>query len=157
MRARRASPFFSRRSATLAVLAATLVVAAAAAISPSFVVDGKHGQHGGGGKKKKRPAPFCKGRTCQAMSDLLPTLAFAAGEGPTIFCSCADFDAGRCFAPGCSVCASACFDDVPWLRKLSGPFGTGLLCSEGCLPCCQAPDDPERVAGSTCELPPGGC
>jgi hypothetical protein len=90
------------------------------------------------------------------MSDLLPQLGFAEGFGPKVQCSCADFFAGACFAPGCAPCDKACFSD-PAVAKLPGPFGTGLLCSNGCTPCCQAPDDPDLYEFSTCELPAGGC
>jgi hypothetical protein len=119
--------------------------------------------HGGGkyyGKGSKHASSrrgFCKGRSCQAMSDLLPTLAFAEGQGPVVECSCADYNAGSCFAPGCFPCAKSCFDGADKLAKMAGPFGTGLLCSSECLPCCQAPDDPDVFEGSTCALPEGGC
>lgn len=95
--------------------------------------------------------PLCQGPSCQRMSDLLPTLQFQAGGGPKIQCSCADFDAGACFAPGCFPCAKSCFAD-PEVAALPGPFGTGLLCSSGCLPCCQQAIDPQRAANSTCLL-----
>lgn len=117
------------------------------------------GGHGGHGGKQHRPrSRFCAGASCQAMSDMLPTLAFAEGFGPKVQCSCRDFAAGSCFAPGCAPCDKACFSgDTAALAKQPGPFGTGLLCSSGCLPCCQAPDDPNMYEGSTCELPAGGC
>lgn len=87
------------------------------------------------------------------MTDLLPQLRFATA-GQKVVCSCADFTAGVCFAPGCFPCDKACFNGVPFLVNASGPLGTGLLCSSGCNPCCQTADDPNRSANSTCELVP---
>lgn len=85
-----------------------------------------------GGKYRK----YCKGPTCLAMSNLLPNLTYAAGAS-VVTCSCADFSSGKCFAPGCAVCDRACFNGNKELLKNPGPFGTGLLCSSGCQPCCQ--------------------
>lgn len=127
---------------------------------------GGHGSHSGGhgggkkrhGGKKAQRRRLCSGPSCKAMSDLLPQLAFADGFGPKVQCGCADFAAGRCFAPGCFPCDGACFSgEQRGLAALPGPFGTGLLCSSGCLPCCQAPDDDDLYEFSTCELPEGGC
>jgi hypothetical protein len=69
------------------------------------------------------------------MSQMLPTLTYAVGISP-VTCSCTDFSAGKCFAPGCFVCDPACYGGNKELLK-PGPFGTGLLCSSGCQPCCQ--------------------
>jgi hypothetical protein len=38
------------------------------------------------------------------------------------------------------------------LANAPGPFGTGLLCSSGCFPCCQRVGDPSKVKNSTCDL-----
>jgi hypothetical protein len=120
------------------------------------------GKYDGGGKRSKGSKHsrrgVCKGSSCKAMSDLLPSLVFAEGEGP-VECSCEEYDAGTCFAPGCFPCKKECFDvpDGKRLSKMGGPFGTGLLCSSDCLPCCQSPDDKDLFEGSTCALPEGGC
>jgi hypothetical protein len=121
-------------------------------------VGGKKGRGKKGAASSRRGA--CKGTSCAVMSALLPSLAFAEGAGPVVDCSCQDYAAGRCFAPGCFPCENSCFDGVPdgaRLAKMGGPFGTGLLCSSDCLPCCQAPDDEELFEGSACALPEGGC
>jgi hypothetical protein len=136
------------------LLRAALVLLVAAAAGAAAITTASGRRHPPARtKRRKSPPAFCKGRTCRAMSDLLPTLAFAPGQGP-VSCSCADFLAGSCFAPGCSVCDKACFANDPALARAPGPFGTGLLCSSGCEPCCQ---DPDLVPGSTCVLPAGGC
>ena len=149
------------RAPTIATLLLALCVGGAAAHGGGKkYYDGSAGGKGSKGGKHAWRRDACKGRSCKAMSDLLPTLAFADGEGPVVECTCADYDAGVCFAPGCSPCASSCFEGAPngkQLAKMAGPFGTGLLCSSDCLPCCQAPDDPDLYEGSTCSLPEGGC
>jgi hypothetical protein len=100
---------------------------------------------------QRRLQQLCTGASCQKMSDLLPQLRFKK-ESFKITCSCPDFFAARCFAPGCFPCDKACFKDQPDLAKDPGPFGTGLLCSQGCKPCCQKEGDPERAKNSTCKL-----
>lgn len=143
-----------RRVLLVALLAAVALTAAAAA--PASAHGSSSGRRGHG--VKSRVSPYCRGSSCAAMSALLPQLAFAEGAGPKVFCACADFLASRCFAPRCRPCEPSCFQGADAaLAKLPGPFGTGLLCSSGCLPCCQAPDDPNLFEGSTCELPAGGC
>ncbi|KAF6259673.1 hypothetical protein COO60DRAFT_1512386 [Scenedesmus sp. NREL 46B-D3] len=92
---------------------------------------------------------------CKAMSDMMAQLEFQPAFGPRVNCTCAEFDAGVCFAPGCFPCAKSCLPGD--LADLPGPFGTGLLCSAGCNACCQARNDPDKSANSTCDLPDGGC
>lgn len=95
---------------------------------------------------------------CKAVSDMMAQLEFQPGFGPKVNCTCSQFEAGVCFAPGCFPCAKSCFANAPpELANLPGPFGTGLLCSTGCQPCCQAAADPNKAANSTCDLPVGGC
>jgi hypothetical protein len=101
-------------------------------------------------EKEPSVAALCQGASCARMSELLPQLRFQAGQ-TGINCSCADFHAGVCFAPGCFPCAKACFDN-PDIAAAPGPFGTGLLCSAGCAPCCQQAADPQRSPNSTCVL-----
>lgn len=154
-------PSFAR--AALLVLVLALVVVDAQGGHGGGHISHSGGGQGGGGKKrhggkKAQRRRLCSGPSCKAMSDLLPQLAFADGFGPKVHCGCADFAAGRCFAPGCFPCDGACFTgEQRALAALPGPFGTGLLCSSGCLPCCQAPDDDDLYEFSTCELPEGGC
>lgn len=96
---------------------------------------------------------LCSGPSCARMSDLLPQLRFKT-EGQKLTCVCADYMAARCFAPGCFPCDKSCFTAAgqPLLALEPGPFGTGLLCSVGCQPCCQKDGDPDRPANSTCRL-----
>jgi hypothetical protein len=94
---------------------------------------------------------LCTGPSCKKMSDLLPQLRFKS-DGETVTCTCPDFLSARCFAPGCFPCAKSCFEGVPQLAADPGPFGTGLLCSIGCNPCCQKVGDPNRPSNSTCTL-----
>jgi hypothetical protein len=80
------------------------------------------------GQHVRMPCP--KGNLqCKAMSDMLAQLEFQQGFGPRVNCTCAQFDAGVCFAPGCFPCARSCLPKE--LAALPGPFGTGLLCSSG--------------------------
>lgn len=102
-------------------------------------------------KSSLRPKPLCTGASCERMSDLLPQLRFRS-KGQTVTCVCADFLKARCFAPGCFPCAKSCFLRAPQLAQEPGPFGTGLLCSAGCNPCCQKEGDPDKAANSTCTL-----
>ncbi len=90
------------------------------------------------------------------VSALLPNTQLRPGA-PPVACSCDDFRAGNCFAPGCQPCGPEC--NVPAaqgpLRPQRGPLGTGLLCAAGgCEACCA---DPAQVANTSCALPPGGC
>lgn len=91
------------------------------------------------------------------MSALLPQLRFKR-RGYRIRCTCQDYEAGVCFAPGCFPCPRSCFTgaDAP-LASLPGPLGTGLLCSTGCRPCCQRRSDPHKARNSTCDLVGRGC
>jgi hypothetical protein len=98
-----------------------------------------------------KPPPLCSGASCQRMSDLLPQLQFRT-PGQQVPCSCQQFSSGACFAPGCFPCNKSCFSAVPELAKAPGPFGTGLLCSSGCQPCCSKAGDPSRPANATCTL-----
>jgi hypothetical protein len=80
------------------------------------------------GQHVRMPCP--KGNLqCKAMSDMMAQVEFQPGFGPTVNCTCVQFDAGICFAPGCFPCAKACLPGE--LAALPGPFGTGLLCSSG--------------------------
>ena len=98
----------------------------------------------------------CEGPAYRAVSDLLPQLRFV-DSSRRVSCPCREYESGTCFAPGCFVCARACFADDPELADLPGPLGTGLLCSSGCLPCCQRVGDPEKAGNSTCDLVGTGC
>jgi len=102
-----------------------------------------------------KPPPNCAGVACKRMSDLLPQLRFKT-DGDKVVCSCAEFTAGVCFAPGCFPCDKACFTGLPVLANAPGPLGTGLLCSSGCNPCCQQENDINRSPNSTCVLSPCG-
>jgi hypothetical protein len=80
------------------------------------------------GQHVRMPCP--KGNLqCKAMSDMMAQLEFQPGFGPRVNCTCAQFEAGVCFAPGCFPCAKSCLSKE--LAALPGPFGTGLLCSSG--------------------------
>eukprot|EP00775_Hariotina_reticulata_P012523 gene12523-biopygen14409 len=97
-------------------------------------------------------SPHCRGSSCSSMSDMLPRMQFKEPKR-TVKCSCSRFTKGKCFAPGCFVCAKSCFiGDLAFLANAPGPFGTGLLCSSGCLPCCQRVGDASKVKNSTCDL-----
>jgi hypothetical protein len=107
-------------------------------------VSHKHPRHA-------RPPSLCSGPSCKKMSYLLPQLRFKT-DGQPVTCACPDFQAARCFAPGCFPCAKSCFTGLPQLAADPGPFGTGLLCSVGCNPCCQKEGDPDRPSNSACTL-----
>jgi hypothetical protein len=80
------------------------------------------------GQRVRMPCP--KGNLqCKAVSDMMAQLEFQPGFGPKVNCTCAQFEAGVCFAPGCFPCAKSCLPKD--LADLPGPLGTGLLCSSG--------------------------
>lgn len=109
------------------------------------------------GRTNSTPRAFCRGSSCSRMSKLLPLLQFKDPQR-RVRCTCPQFESGECFAPGCFVCPKSCFTGaLAPLARAGGPFGTGLLCSSGCFPCCQRSDDPDKVQNSTCDLVGTGC
>jgi hypothetical protein len=157
-RARLSSPATMRLLSVIAglLLAASFADAARTGADADAEILARGTSSGKIARRKPRKPSLCQGHSCLSMSNLLPQMRLADASKP-LQCACAEFSAGRCFAPGCFPCAPSCFAGNSELLRNPGPFGTGLLCSAGCLPCCQAADASSRASNSTCELPKGGC
>lgn len=96
---------------------------------------------------------LCTGPSCAQVAAMLPLLQFKAKKA-LVQCPETFFKQGACFAPGCAPCDPSCpvfQGGGAFLLTLPGPLGTGLFCN-GCQPCCQKVNDPNRKLNSTCMI-----
>mmetsp|Transcript_59918 Transcript_59918/g.126846 ORF Transcript_59918/g.126846 Transcript_59918/m.126846 type:complete len:682 (+) Transcript_59918:42-2087(+) len=99
----------------------------------------------------------CRGKFCNKNCDEWYEAVVANDGVPS--CTCEKFCTGACYTPTCTACPR---QDMPlWLKDLSGPLGTGLLCCPlGGTPgkpeaCCQ--QGHREKYNSCCELEAPSC